>query len=282
MTNIDFVKAQGLGNDFIIIDSLHGKYDNTNWTELAVHMCDRNLGIGGDGLILILPSDSADYRMRIINSDGSEPEMCGNGIRCFARYLLDKGLARTPMTVDTLAGIKTIDIVFQEALGTGFRVNMGSPSLDAPQIPVKGYGGGQVISQPLDVDGQIYNITCVSMGNPHCAIFVDSVDDIALEKIGPKIETHSAFPKKTNVEFVQVVSENEIKVRVWERGAGITLACGTGACASVVASVLNNKTSRIPTTVHLPGGDLNIEWCENGDVMMTGPAQIVFSGIYKI
>ncbi|MHB1001768.1 MAG: diaminopimelate epimerase [Armatimonadota bacterium] len=277
---MEFVKAQGLGNDFIIIDCLSDVNIKTDWSDLAVRMCDRNFGIGGDGLILVLPSDTADYRMRIINSDGSEPEMCGNGIRCFARYLLDKGLARTPMTVDTLAGIKTIDIVFQGALGTGFRVNMGAPYLDAAEIPVTGYDG-RVISKPLTVDGTVYDITCVSMGNPHCMIFTDDVDAIPLEQIGPKIETHPAFPRKTNVEFVQVLNENEIRVRVWERGAGITLACGTGACASVVASVLNGKISREPAVVHLPGGDLTIEWNESDDVFMTGPAQIVFTGVYQ-
>lgn len=279
MKEISFVKSQGLGNDFIIINCLEDQLDNIDLGDLAVRMCDRNFGVGGDGLILVLHSEIADYRMRIINSDGSEPEMCGNGIRCFARYLLDKGLARTPMTIETMAGLKSVEVVFHGARGTGFKVNMGAPRLNAEDIPVTGYEG-QVISKPLNVDGETYNITCVSMGNPHCVIFVDSVDQVPLEKIGPRIENNPAFPKKTNVEFAEVINNSELKVRVWERGAGITLACGTGACASVVAGVLNGKLDRT-STVHLPGGDLQIEWCEVGDVLMSGPAEEVFTGVYR-
>lgn len=278
---IEFAKTQGIGNDFIIVNSLVAPEEH-DWQALAVKMCDRNFGIGADGLILVLPSDVADYRMRIINSDGSEPEMCGNGIRCFVRYLLDNGLAITPISIETLAGIKAVDIILEDAIEAKFRVNMGQPQLNTADIPVRGYGIGNVISQPLDVDGEIYNITCVSMGNPHCIIFTDCVDNVPLAQVGSKIEKHSAFPKKTNVEFVQILPNGSICIRVWERGAGITLACGTGACASVVASVLNNLIEQKPTTAHLPGGDLIIDWSESGDVYMTGLAQTVFTGIYHI
>ncbi|MHB0913232.1 MAG: diaminopimelate epimerase [Armatimonadota bacterium] len=272
--NLDFIKAQGLGNDFVILDCLKRPLKDVDFEGLAVKVCDRHFGIGADGLILVLSSKVADYRMRIINSDGSEPEMCGNGIRCFARYLLNAKLGRTPMAVETLAGIKNVEIVMDAACTTGFRVNMGAPALSAGEIPVSGYDG-QVTLQPLEVDGKTYEITCVSMGNPHCVVFTDSVDDIPLSEIGPKIETHPAFPKKTNVEFVEVVGPEEIKVRVWERGAGVTMACGTGACASVVAGVLAGKLEH-RALVHLPGGDLEIEW--DGDVYMTGPAEEVFRG----
>lgn len=278
---IEFTKAQGIGNDFVIVNSLADP-DEFEWQSLAVKMCDRNYGIGADGLIIVMPSDVADYRMRIINSDGSEPEMCGNGIRCFVRYLLDNGLATTPINIETLAGIKTVDIIIDDVIGATFRVNMGEPNLNANDIPVKGYGIGNVISEPLDVNGKIFDITCVSMGNPHCIIFTDCVDNIPLSQIGPLIEKHDAFPRKTNVEFVQVLPNGNICIRVWERGAGITLACGTGACASVVASVLNDLIERKPTTAHLPGGDLQIDWSESGDVYMTGPAQVAFTGIYHI
>ncbi|MHB1459587.1 MAG: diaminopimelate epimerase [Armatimonadota bacterium] len=276
---IEFTKTQGIGNDFVIVNLLAASQEH-DWQVLAVKMCDRNFGIGADGLILVMPSDIADYRMRIINSDGSEPEMCGNGIRCFVRYLLDNGLATTPISIETLAGIKTVDVVQDDTLGARFRVNMGQPALNADDIPVKGYGTDTVISQPLEVDGGIYQITCVSMGNPHCIIFVQCADDIQLAQIGARIETHPAFPRKTNVEFVQILPDGDICIRVWERGAGITLACGTGACASVVASILNNRIERKPTTAHLPGGDLIIDWNIDDDVYMTGPAQVVFTGIY--
>jgi diaminopimelate epimerase len=279
MSNLDFVKAQGLGNDFVIADGTQESLRGVDLFDLAKRVCDRNFGIGGDGLILVLPSNVADCRMQIINSDGSEAEMCGNGIRCFARYLLERGRMCDTVTVETLAGIKTVTVA-KTGGRTGFTVNMGAPRLNAEEIPVQGYDG-QVISQPLDVDGEILNITCVSMGNPHCITFVDSVKDVPLSTLGPKIETHKAFPKKTNVEFIEVLGEDEINFRVWERGAGPTLACGTGACASVVAGVLNKKIKNA-ATVHLPGGDLFIEWRKDGNVYMTGPAEEVFTGTYKL
>ena len=276
MQELDFVKAHGIGNDFVIVDCLRDQLGDTEPAALAVQMCDRNFGIGGDGLILVLPSDIADYRMRAINSDGSEAEMCGNGIRCFAKYVFDRGMAGESISVETLAGVKAIDVFSGDGRGIAFEVNMGTPALEADDIPVSGYEG-RVISRPLAVDDTTFDITCVSMGNPHCVIFVDSVEDVPLERLGPTIETHSAFPKKTNVEFAQAVRRDEVSVRAWERGAGVTLACGTGACATIVAGVLNDVMDR-KATVHLPGGDLLIEWREDGEVYMTGPAQEVFTG----
>lgn len=276
MRKLEFTKAQGAGNDFILVNCLsHNPLEGQDLSKLAVRLCDRNFGIGGDGLVLILPSALADYRMRIINPDGGEAEMCGNATRCVAKYLFDRGLAENTIRLETLAGIKTIAIE-----GEGYSVNMGAPALDASEIPVTGYEG-RVISQPLEVQGQQFAMTCVSMGNPHCVIFVDSLEEIALEKLGPAIETHPAFPRKTNVEFAKVVSRNEVRVRVWERGVGITLACGTGACATLVAGALNGLLDR-KATVHLPGGDLLIEWLEDGEVLMTGPAREVFEGEIEI
>lgn len=280
MQELEFVKAQGTGNDFIIVDDLQGKLNNFDLASLATRMCNRNFGIGADGLILIMPSDIADYRMRIMNSDGSEAEMCGNGIRCFGRYLFDRGIANELMTVETLAGIKTVDVITNGSQVTGFTVSMGVPHLNAKDIPVDGYDG-KVISRPIDIEGSRFNITCVSMGNPHCVIFVDAVDAVPLEELGPKIETNAIFPKKINVEFAQVLNKDEVKVRVWERGAGITLACGTGACATVVAGVLNDKLDR-QAIVRLPGGSLRIDWDETGELYMTGPAEEVFTGRFRI
>ena len=279
MKELNFVKAQGIGNDFVIVNCLSGILDEDSLPGLGVRICDRHFGIGGDGLILVLPSAVADYRMRVINSDGSEAEMCGNGVRCFARYLLNRGLVGRSLSVETLAGIKHIDVVDVNG-DVWFSVNMGTPALDAAQIPIAGYEG-RVISQPLDVEGTRFDITCVSMGNPHCVIFVPSVAEIPLEQLGPKIETHPAFPRKTNVEFAEVLSPSEVRMRVWERGAGVTLACGTGAASTVVAGVLNGKLNR-KATVHLPGGDLQIDWRDNDEIFMTGPAEEVFSGTIKI
>ena len=273
---LEFTKVQGAGNDFILVNCLsQDPLEGEDLGKLAVRLCDRNFGIGGDGLVLILPSASADFRMRIMNPDGSEAEMCGNATRCVAKYLFDRDLAGNTIRLETLAGVRTIEVT-----GDGYTVRMGMPALDAADIPVSGYRG-RVISQPLEVEGRTFNITCVSMGNPHCVIFVDSVEEIALEKLGPAVETHPAFPKKTNVEFAKVLSRNEVRVRVWERGVGITLACGTGACATLVAGVLNGLMDR-KAAVHLPGGDLLIEWLDSGEVLMTGPAKEVFTGEIEV
>jgi len=278
MRELEFVKAHGLGNDFIIVDCLHDELGDTDLPALSIRLCDRHFGIGADGLVRILPSQTADYRMQIMNSDGSEAEMCGNAIRCFANYLVGRGMAGDRMTIETPSGAKDVQVI-RTGGQLGFRVNVGAPSLDPEHIPVLGYNG-PVISLPLEVGGRMFDVTCVSVGNPHCVIFLDSVDDIPLEHLGRAIETHPAFPKRTNVEFAQVLGRDKVRVRVWERGAGLTLACGTGACATVVAGNLNGLLDRT-AAVHLPGGELDIEWAEDGDLYMTGPAQEVFTGTIK-
>ncbi len=270
-----FAKIHGLGNDFVIVD--HKELPHDDYKTLAIKVCDRHFGIGADGLILVFPSEIADFKMRIFNVDGSEAEMCGNGIRCFAKYLYEHDLTHEKkITIETLAGIIIPHLVINNGKVDQVRVDMGEPRLKRSEIPATG-NEERVVDEPLDVKGQIYRITGVSMGNPHCITFVDHVDDIVLDVIGPMIESHPLFPQKTNVEFIEVVDRNEIKMRVWERGSGITLACGTGACASVVACALNNKTER-KVKVHLPGGDLLIEWAENNHVYMTGSATEVFVG----
>lgn len=272
----------GAGNDFIFVDCLQGMgpLEGVDLSGLSVQVCDRHFGIGADGLVLVLPSDAADYRMKIMNSDGSEAEMCGNATRCFAKYLYDRGLAGDSVGIETLDGIKHVEVQAQDGKAVSATVNMGMPKLDAADIPVTGFAG-RVIEQPLQVDGQRLEITCVNMGNPHCVIFVHSAADVPLEDIGPKIETHPAFPKKTNVEFAQVVSPDDVIMRVWERGAGVTLACGTGACSTVVAGSLSGRTGRC-AMVHLPGGDLLIDWRGDDKVYMTGPAAETFRGKINI
>jgi diaminopimelate epimerase len=280
---IDFVKMHGLGNDFILIDCLNKSLGDSSFLSyLAKKLCDRNFGIGADGLILILPSSKADLRMRIFNFDGSEAQMCGNGIRCFAKYAYENKLvSKNKFTVETLAGIITPELIFQDLKNKkNFRikVNMGTPKLRRREIPMNGEDTPTVVDETLKINPvQTFKITCVSMGNPHCIIFVDDVQSIPVDEIGPKIENHSLFPEKTNVEFIQVVNRKEINFRVWERGVGETLACGTGACAALVASVLNKKTNR-EATIHLPGGDLDIQWADDGHVYMTGPTELVFKG----
>lgn len=271
-----FSKVQGLGNDFIIINDLEKNI--SDYSSLAQKVCNRYFGIGGDGLMVILPSDKADFRMKIINSDGSEPEMCGNGIRCFAKYVYDKNLTKKEdLTVETLAGIIKPKLIVENGQVRLVKVDMGEPRLLREEIPAQGEKGSKVINEDLIIGDQNFQVTCVSMGNPHCIIFTDNADNL-VNKYGPLAETHSFFPRKTNVEFVEVINEKEVKMRVWERGAGITLACGTGACATTVACVLNNKTNR-EITVHLLGGDLKIQWSEeNNHIYMTGPAEIVFDG----
>jgi diaminopimelate epimerase len=276
---VKFSKYHGLGNDFILIDNRHSN-DPLVSPEQAVKMCDRHFGIGADGVIFVLPgTDDTDYTMRIYNSDGSEPEMCGNGIRCMAMFITDlEGEAIVDKTyrIHTLAGV-----ICPTIKGNGnVRVDMGEPFLLAQQIPTTlTETDGIVIKQPLSVQGQDYLVSCVSMGNPHCLVFVDDVASIDLTKIGSDFETHPVFPQKTNTEFIEVINNNYVKMRVWERGAGITLACGTGACATVVAGVLNQKCDR-NTTVELPGGCLDIEWNQSDNhVYMTGSATKVFTAV---
>ncbi len=272
----------GAGNDFIFVDCLNGMgaLEGADLSEISQRFCDRHFGIGADGLVLVLPSGAADYRMRILNSDGSEAEMCGNASRCFAKYLFDRKLSGDSVSIETLSGTKRMEIQSEGGRAVSATVNMGAPKLDAGDIPIEGFTG-RVVLQPLDVDGRRIEITCVGMGIPHTVVFVPSADDVPLAEIGPRIELHPAFPEKTNVDFAQVVSSEEVIMRVWERGAGITLACGTGACATVVAGAVTGKTGR-RATVHLPGGDLFIDWREDGNVYMTGPAAEVFTGTIGI
>lgn len=276
----NFTKWQGCGNDFVLVDGLAS--DSQGIAELSEKICDRHYGIGADGLILVLPSEKADFRMRIYNADGSEAEMCGNGIRCFARFVFEKGYAKdTRFTVETGAGILTPEVLTDD-LGKvqQIRVNMGKPVLAAEDIPVSGFGRQQVVNQPISVLGQEYKMTCVSMGNPHCVVFVEDLAALDLEKVGPLFEKHPWFPKKTNTEFVEVKDRSHLRMRVWERGAAITLACGTGSCATLVAGVLNDKTEKSAEIV-LDGGRLFIEWLDDGNVYMSGPAEEVFAGSYS-
>lgn len=272
-----FVKMQGAGNDFVVIDGVKEVIPEEHLPAVGRHACDRHFGVGGDGFILVLPSRTANFRMRMINPDGTEAEMCGNGIRVFAKYVFDRKMhTDSVMTVETLAGIKTIRLDTAGGKVRSARVDMGEPMLLRSEIPMKG-GNTKVIAEPLKVAGKKIDITCVSMGNPHCVTFVDNVDSYPLDTMGPAVMTHSSFPRQTNVEFVEVMNPREIKMRVWERGADETLACGTGSCASVVACVLNDRTGR-KVTVHLRGGDLLIEWMGDNRVHMTGPAEEVFEG----
>ncbi|SJZ33937.1 diaminopimelate epimerase [Trichlorobacter thiogenes] len=272
-----FTKMHGAGNDYVYVDCFKETMDNP--AETAVKVSNRNFGIGSDGLILIMPSDKADVRMRMFNSDGSESEMCGNGIRCVAKYAYDHGIVtKTEITAETGAGILTLQLFPNAANKVDrVRVNMGPPRLSREEIPMNGTPTPQVVAEELTVLDKTFKITCVSMGNPHCIIYVDDVDNFPVATYGPLIENHQLFPRRTNVEFIQIISRAEVKQRTWERGAGETLACGTGASAVCVAGVLNNLTDRTVLN-HLAGGDLELEWVENGPVFMTGPATEVFSG----
>ena len=273
-----FTKWQGIGNDFVIVNGFQERIED--YPQKAIEICDRHFGIGADGLVIALPSEIADFRMRIFNSDGSEAEMCGNVTRCFARYVYENGLTtKTELSIETLAGIIRPKLIFEEGQIRAVCVDMGEPRLKRGEIPMTGNAEEQALNLPLVVGNTTYDITCVSMGNPHCIIFTDEVEELDLQALGRPIEIHPLFPRKTNVEFVKVIDRNTLRMRVWERGAGITLACGTGTCATVVAAVLNNKTER-EVKVHLDGGDLFIEWRSDNHVYKTGPAVEVFRGEY--
>jgi len=276
---IKFAKMHGAGNDYVYVNCFEETVADP--AALARQVSNRNFGIGSDGLILILPSEVADVRMRMFNSDGSESEMCGNGIRCVAKYAFDHGLVdQKVITVETGAGILNLMLFTNEADQVErVRVNMGRPRLTRGEIPMTGSPEEQVINTELKVLDRTFHITCVSMGNPHCVIFVDNVAEFPLAKYGPAIENHPMFPNRTNVEFVEVISPTEISQRTWERGAGETLACGTGSSAVTVAGVLNERTERHLLN-HLLGGDLEMEWAEDGSVFMTGPAVQVFEGVF--
>jgi len=279
---VSFLKMHGLGNDFVVLNCLDPHPDESDLQRTAKAICDRRFGVGADGLIMALPSKVADFRMRIINSDGSEAEMCGNGIRCLAKYVYDRGLTRADeITVETLAGTKNLRIKGTNGVVHHVRVDMGPPEFRRNAIPMAGADTAFVKSEKLLADGRELIVTCLSMGNPHCVTFVADVASFPVGVVGPAIERHEAFPNRTNAEFVQVLCPGEIRMRVWERGAGETLACGTGACAAVVASALNGKTAR-RVLVHLAGGDLEIDWAEDNRVYMTGPAEEVFEGEFDI
>ncbi|OYO67785.1 diaminopimelate epimerase [Lachnotalea glycerini] len=271
-----FTKMQGIGNDYVYVNCFREKIDYPS--ETAKMVSDRHFGIGSDGLILIKPSDVADFKMEMYNSDGTQSEMCGNGIRCVGKYVYDYGLTRdTNITIETLAGIKFLELTTKDDKAVLIKVDMGNPELLPAKIPVVAEGD-QVVSQPIDVDGTIYQMTCVSMGNPHAVIYMEDVKGLEIEKLGPKFEKHSRFPNRTNTEFARIIDKKTIEMRVWERGAGETLACGTGACATTVASILNGYTEN-EVTIHLLGGDLIIKWDqEKNKVFMTGPAEVVFDG----
>lgn len=271
-----FTKMEGLGNDYVYVNCLAESVENPSKT--AVKVSDRHFGIGSDGLILIKPSTIADFCMEMYNADGSRSEMCGNGIRCVAKYVYDYGLTdKTSISVETLAGIKYLDLKVENGKVALVTVNMGAPELTPVKIPVKS-NKDILVKEPIEVDGVTYEMTCVSMGNPHCVVFVENTAEFPLEAVGAKFEKHDVFPNRVNAEFIQVLDRKTVNMRVWERGSGETLACGTGACASTVACVLNGLTDD-EITVHLLGGDLKVRWDREADlVYMTGPAKVVFDG----
>ena len=275
-----FTKMHGLGNDYVYVNCFDEKIDNP--PAVARFVSDRHFGIGSDGLIMINPSKTADFEMEMYNADGSRGEMCGNGIRCVAKYVYDYGLTdKTQISVETLGGIKYLDLTVEDGKVSLVKVDMGKPELEADLIPIISERE-QVIDEPIEVDGKEYHMTGVSMGNPHAVIYVDDVKGLDLEKIGPKFENHERFPKRINTEFVHCIDRQTVEMRVWERGSGETLACGTGACAVAVSSILNNLTDT-QVTVKLLGGDLQIEWDREKDrVFMTGPATVVFDGVIDI
>lgn len=275
-----FTKMHGLGNDYIYINSFEENIENPG--DLAVKISDRHFGIGSDGLVLIMPSETCDFRMRMFNNDGSEAEMCGNASRCVAKYVYDFGLTnKDEITLETLAGVMVLKMKVVEDKVSAVTVNMGEPILKATLIPVVS-NKEEVVDEPLNIDGMEYRITCISMGNPHCVTFLDTVKDFDIERIGPKFENNEIFPRRINTEFARIIDRKNIEMRVWERGSGETLACGTGACATLVAAILNNLTDR-KATIHLLGGDLEIEWNEaDNKVYMTGPATTVFNGEINI
>ncbi len=275
-STIHFTKMQGTGNDFVLIDGLRQDISAIDFTRAARHLCDRRSGIGADQVLLLLPSQTADFRMRIFNADGSDVQMCGNGIRCLAKYIWDRGLSdKKILDIETPAGV-----IKPEKRDGLVRVDMGIPILEAEKIPVR--LEGRVVDYPLKLEDAVFPVTCVSMGNPHAVVFVDDVDGFPVARYGPFIENHQIFPERTNVEFVQVIGTDSIKMRVWERGAGETMACGTGASAATAASRLKGLASG-RVRVRLMGGELVIEWEGEGThLFMTGPAEEVFEGEIKV
>lgn len=271
-----FTKMQGLGNDYVYVNCLKEKVESPS--EMARRVSDRHFGVGSDGLILICPSECADFEMKMYNADGSRGEMCGNGIRCVGKYVYDYGLTdQTEISVETLGGIKHLSLTVEEGKVALVKVDMGSPIFVPEQIPVK-VEGDHAVNVPISVDGDEYRMTCVSMGNPHAVVYLDDIQNMEIEKIGSKFEHHPCFPNRVNTEFARVLDRETVEMRVWERGSGETLACGTGACAVAVASMVNGLTEDC-VTVQLLGGNLKIEWDrEKNVVYMIGPATVVFDG----
>lgn len=286
-----FTKMHGIGNDYVYVNCLEETVRNPQ--ELAKFVSDRHFGIGSDGLILIKPSQAADFEMAMYNADGSQGMMCGNGIRCVAKYVYEHGLTdKTVLCIETLAGMKYVELEIKDGNVERVRVNMGRPEFAARKIPVRYPAGAdgaaackdgqavkeQVVNEPVIINGTAYRMTCVSMGNPHCVVYVEDVDGLEIEKIGPAFEHHACFPDRVNTEFVKVLDRHTVQMRVWERGSGETLACGTGACAVAAASVLNGLTDT-SVRVRLSGGELDIRWDKEADLIyMAGPAETVFEG----
>lgn len=271
-----FTKMQGLGNDYVYVNCVEKKLENAS--QIAIAVSDRHYGIGSDGLILINSSEVADFEMEMYNADGSRGEMCGNGIRCVGKYVYDYGLTdKTHVTIETLAGIKYLDLQVENGKVKQVRVNMGSPLLKPEEIPIA-LEGENVIDVPISINDTVYRMTGVGMGNPHTVVFLNDIEQMKIEEIGPKFENHSYFPNRVNTEFVKVIDRTHVEMRVWERGSGETLACGTGACAVAVACILNGLTEE-DVTVSLLGGDLQIQWERKENIVyMTGPAEVVFEG----
>ena len=276
-----FTKMQGCGNDYVYVNGFTEKLSPEEKPEIVRSLSDRHFGIGGDGVIFINPAEEADFEMEMYNADGSRGEMCGNGIRCVGKYMYDYGLTdKEAISVETLAGIKYLQFFIENGKVAKVKVDMGSPILTPAEIPVVAEGE-RAVDEPIVVDGTEYRMTCISMGNPHAIVYVDDVKNLPIEKIGPLFEKHERFPNRVNTEFVKVLDRNTVEMRVWERGSGETLACGTGACATAVACILNGLTEE-KVTVKLLGGDLEIEWDrEKNKVFMTGPAKVVFDGVWE-
>ncbi|MDY3908344.1 MAG: diaminopimelate epimerase [Eubacterium sp.] len=278
---LHFTKMHGTGNDYVYVNLFTETVENPE--QLSIQISDRHFGIGSDGLILIAPSEVADCRMIMFNADGSEGAMCGNGIRCVAKYAYEHGIAKdTHMRIETKSGIKTLELTVEEGIVTYVQVNMGQAILKPENIPVKA-DGDDFVDREISVDGKDYKVTCVSMGNPHCVVFTEGIDDLELEKIGPKFENHELFPDRINTEFVEIIDEHTVKMRVWERGSGETISCGTGTCAVTVAAVLNGHCKGgEEIEVQIRGGRLYDTWLDSGEVLMKGPATTVFEGDIEI
>ncbi|KYD30015.1 diaminopimelate epimerase [Parageobacillus toebii] len=282
MNKFSFTKMHGLGNSYIYVNMFEETIPESLLSSLAVKVSNVNTGIGADGMILICPSEVAPVKMRIFNSDGSEGKNCGNGLRCVAKYAYEHGMVKErSFFIETLSGLVKAEVAVENGTVTNVTIDMGKPRLKRSEIPMIGPEAERVVAEPFEVDGQLYEITAVSMGNPHVIFYVDDINKAPVTTLGPIVEKDERFPEGVNVEFIEVVNDQELHFRVWERGSGVTQACGTGACAAVVASVLNGKTARNKeTVVHLAGGDLIITWTDEGNVRMTGPAETICTGVY--